>query len=225
MTVRVEDTFTEGSDLTLASHTPSPTGTSWTKIATGASQTMNITAASDDVKSSLSGANTKLAYSSQPDPSSVGADEYDVTVILKTIDVGTDRFVGLFGRLTSSADYYAAGCYDAANNPDMRIGKNVGGTRTSIATGDLAPVNGDEFTFKLRTSTSRQTWRNNTQAEEITADDTEITDQGACGMCMGDMIFVSDDLDSGHRYDDYKWEDIAAGGVIASKRMLMKLGI
>ena len=131
MTVVFNDTFTEVSDTTLASHTPD-TGTSWTDRSNG-TPLLEVSAATDvcSPDASQNGKNTsyEAIYT-------VGTADYDVEVDITVEGPGNDDAAGVLARFTDSANLWAIRVFaDKAGN-DAYIGKKVTSTRTIVSSTD-----------------------------------------------------------------------------------------
>lgn len=215
MTKIVEDSFTEGSNTNLDAHTPD-VGTGWTLEFddTSPTQTLVVFASVDQLAASADQADTGLFYSSQPNPT---VTEYDVSIVFVNGDGGAGDQAGLVGRYTDSDNWYCAGISRPASATDSRIYKRVTSTTTLIASGDLGgssgAFDGDQWIFKLRDSTSRQVWRDETDGVEITADDTALTAAGKVGIFGGDLHQgVGWDLENIYALDTYYWDDLLVVG-------------
>ncbi len=224
MTKRVIDTFTEVSTTTLNFHTPD-TGTGWTEEEKTGVRFLRVLGGVGDVAPDGRENTDRIFYSSQPDPSASGDTEYDVSFTLSAHPTTDDVMFGCFARWTDTDNYYSSGVWRSSGD-GQRIAKKVAGVVTEIAAGGLdlfAQGSTDEYIFKIRDATTRQTWRNETQADEITADDTALTSAGKCGMCTGNYIVSTADIEVEWEIDSYFWDDLAVAEVVIFSHPLQVL--
>ena len=226
MTKLVDDPFTEDGDTNLDSHTPNTAGDGWTLEEQTGARVLFISASIDEIRVTSPETSDRLLYSSQPDPSASGTTEYDVSYTVDGIaTLSDDDPFGVFARFADTSNYYSAGTYGNGVFSETKIFKKVAGSVTEIASANLGtsiPAVGDVMIFKVRGSTSRQTFRDDTEAAETTADDTALTSAGKCGVFIGNAWVALDDIGSSWRIDDYYWDDL--NGAPAATSLLPRYG-
>ena len=210
MTRIVDDTFTEASDTELSLHTPD-TGTSWTKRE---GDDVDVIGATDVAQPTTIGS---IAYTCAPSPASESVDEYDVSFTPNDIDFGGGgAAMGVIARWTSVDDWYGAHLAPpGVTAGNMRVVKRVADVDTSLGTRDECATSnchdGDEFIFKLRTSTSRQEF-DKVVGGSLLADDTAITAQGDCGIGWGNAVGLDSAAGStSNNIDSFYWDDLNGG--------------
>ncbi len=209
----VDDPFTEGSNTELDAHTPNTAGDGWTEEenTTTPDRPMFVIGGAGHASVVTGDSNARVVYSAQPNPT---VTEYDVGLVFETIPpapVGTKQ--GVFARWTDVDNHYFGSVSQntGAGLSHIQILKEVATVITEIAVAfPTEVVTGDEKIFKVRDSTDRQVWRNETQATEITADDTALTSAGKCGLWQGNFAAGSANTTPGWDLDEFYWDDLAA---------------
>jgi hypothetical protein len=199
----------------LEVHTPD-IGDGWTKEEQTGTRNLEVIGGGGDCSPFANEIGDRALYSSQPNPSASSTTEYDVSYTIKTAAVvATDDPFGVLARFSDTDNYYSAGTYGAGVVFETKIFKKVAGTVTQIASANFgvsSPSDGDVMIFKVRDSTDRQTFRNDTSDDEVTADDTALTAAGKCGMFVGNAWVSTDDINPGWDIDAYYWDDLAVVG-------------
>ncbi len=220
MTKIVDDPFTEGSTTELDAHTPNTAGDGWTEEenTTSPDRPMFVQGGLGHASVTAGDAGARLVYSAQPDPSASATTEYDVGLVFAALPPSFDDTVqGLIARFVDVNNLYFSSV-DANTIPPnglLEIHKKVTSTVTEIASSfDLEVVAGDEMIFKIRNDTDRQVWRNETQSEEVTADDTALTAAGKCGLHQGNLSDSSNDTDPAWDLDEFYWDDLNGGAPV-----------
>ena len=183
----VSDTFTEGSDTTLASHTPD-TGTGWTKECASGSIVLDVIASSDTVKADQDGFASNVCYTAQPDPTDA---EYDVQATFSVIATDTDSPSGFCARLTDESSNYNAMMYMASVNPDALISKRISGVPAERGTADVGDGAGTVFKCEVRDAAKK--WLAGA-TERISTTDNVITATGRAGLVYGNVHLGTDDV-------------------------------
>lgn len=202
--VRGQDTFTEGADTNLESHT-SDSGQAW-QPDTNAKFT--IIAATDDLQR-VDGGNQYARH--QLD---LGDDDMDVEITWKTLPTGTAP-IGVTGRHagTGSAgnnNYIAYWVNQASNG--LQLYKNIAGVATQLgASVSQAPVAGDILKLEIRTA-AKKVFVNN--VEKISNADDNLAGNNYAGL-FGDAT-----SDAVGRVDDWKSYDTTVAGAAFTPRIM-----
>ena len=204
MTVVFEDTFTEGSDTVLESHSPD-TGTGWTDVgADGIGAT--VIAATDHVECDSSNGSSQTGYTAIY---TVGTPDYDVEFDVLGEGAG-DNPVGAFARYTDTSNYWI---YSLRNRggKDCRIVKFVAGVRTAVSDVDTDNTwTAETSKFELRGDALKGFFG---AVEEVTVvDSAHESVEGPGGLFWGDFDFSTDDTDTNWQIDNFKITEAAAGG-------------
>ena len=213
MAVIFEDTFTEGTDVALTAHTPSPTGTSWVVEFNDSASVANVVAATDKATPSGTVGSTGWVYTGRPNPTNA---EYDVEV---TIDVNAiDDPIGPVARFTAISDFYALRCSGGTTQTkDIAIYKRVASTNTELATFDGTVVDADAIKFEVRDATKKG-YQNAT--ERVSTTDNALTSAGSYGLFWGGdttapnawVFQTGDDVQTGCTGDNFKVTEVDAPG-------------
>ena len=217
MAVISEDDFTEGSDVDLVNHTPTPTGDSWTEEENTETKIQRVLAAEDFSASNGSAGSDRHIYSIQPNPS---VNEYDIegTLVYSTYPPGSDDPWYFIARFTATNNYYSAGTYQPLSTADKRIFKQVSGTKTELASGDEAMTGSDALKIEVRDAT-KKLYRNGSQL--ISNGDDVIKDNGKVGFGLGNAWDVgSDDVRFDWEVDDFKVTTVDAAGADIRKHII-----
>lgn len=177
MATTAQDNFTEASDTNIESHTPSPTGTSWTPATTGDTKVIGST----DSVQPRSGANECFVR----EGTDIGDDDMDVSadVVLNTTNSG--HRAGIAGRYASGShnnQYQAYAQGSAATTYDIFLFKNIAGVRTQLGTYALTVASTAEVvTLKLSILTAtKKVFTNGT--ERISSSDDNLTGNNYAGL-------------------------------------------
>jgi hypothetical protein len=191
----IDDGFTEGSDLTLSSHTPDTTGTGWTRIQGTPSYTIN--AAGDYIAASADDNNDQIVYTAQPSPT-----EADVDVYFDVLQegAGAQKQVGVTARYAAATNVYGLSINNSAV-ADMAIQKRVGGTPSNVTSSDTDNVwTGQTIRFQLRGTTLKGFFG---ATEELSTTDSSHTAAGAFGLHSGDYFLSGGDVDQSWQLDNF----------------------
>ena len=231
MAVIAVDTFVEGSDTTLASHTPtgSPAGTGWTLEAQSGAALFEVEASSDQIKVDTAENSDGLVYSIQPDPTT---GDYDVEWTVPTVDTAQSvAWVGLMARHSATDDRYVGSIRRAASDPDVSLDKKVSGTWTNFAEGNIGPLDNDVFRLEVRSSGATRVELFENGTSRLSSGDTAITADGKWGFVAGAEArgVSTDGLHTNFRLDDFKVTDQAAAAlgnseIMAAVGQLMEAG-
>lgn len=195
MAVVFDDTFTETSDTTLASHTPD-TGTGWTKE-NGSAATLEIVAASDIVHADSDRTNTQEIYTAQHSGTNA---EYDVEVDIAQEGTGNSHPVGVVARFTDTSNLYSLTWFNRAPG-DFVMHKIVGGTPTSLAAADTDNTwTAERIKFEIRDGTKKAFFG---ATEELSSTDNALTSQGEGGLELAYIGDTNTDIDEAWHFDNF----------------------
>lgn len=212
-----EDSFTEGADTTLASHTPSPTGTSWTKVESAAGKNLRVASASDTCEADGSGAGNTM-YSATPGPTSA---DYDVLFTLAALETSNNPYsCGVMGRFADASNYYYGRVLPSLQANDKRIYKEIAGVQTSLGSGDNANTVSDVILLEMRGSTLRLLQNG---VERVSVSDSALTAAGKGGLLWGGI--AGDSTISTWRVDDFKVDEVVAAAGLVTRKTLLGVGI
>ena len=198
------DTFTEGSDTLLTSHT-SDSGHTWT-VQTGSTGNGNVVASTDNVKDNAG--NAPNVYSSVTPASA----EYDIEMTT----TGTSDCMGPSGRCATDANTSSFVLYNNGAS-EWRLIERIAGTSTTLGTATVAggapdPASG-AVTVKLEIRTaSKKVYLDTVEKISHTATD-DITAAGKPGIKFAGV--TSD------RGDNWSFTNTA----VASSPRLMMMGV
>lgn len=209
-TVIFQDNFTEGADVDLTAHTPSPTGTSWTQTVVTGAVTIRVYSATDNV-----GGSTNLSSSGQLCQAAPTPSQYDIDIeyTMVTLDTGSaTRPIGVVAHMSDATptNYYRTRHLPTGHaSNDTEIMEMAGGTKTSLATVDTGLVGGDLFKFSLRAN-SQELFKNG--ASILSSADTSLSTPGPCGIAIG-TVKTGDtgNMANTWRLDDFIITEITAG--------------
>jgi len=204
--ISTRDEFIVSSDTELSSHTPYPTGTSWTEETnTTAASVLEAIAANDNIKVDTSEDNDQIVYSMAPAPVQAN---YGFSLKVVTADSGADNFayVGCRNVAGSENGYWFGG---TANAGAMVLGKNVSGTWT-LLDADLIRTLSDGDRLEIRCDgTTISGWINGVLS--VIATDSSHTAIGKSAIGCGDLDTTSDDCSNVWVFDDAQVHLIGAG--------------
>jgi len=205
MAIIVQDEFTEGADTNLDAHTPTTTGTGWTKENGSASWHLRCYAAQDNVEFTETGSRgDNLMYSSQPAPTTADVDvQFDS---FRATPVSNDGAWGCFARFADTSNFYSLGLYRTGVAADKKIFKRVTGTDTELASGDNGITDGDVHLFEIRDAT-KKLFHNS--SEILSTTDNAITAAGEAGLCLGEFMTTLDECRHNIEFDDYILTEIS----------------
>lgn len=200
-----QDSFTEGSDTALSSHTPD-VGTSWSLVwQTGASSKATVIASTDRCRTDATVANSGVMYSADATYSTA---DYEVSAVISAGWTGTNKLY-LIVRMQDQENMYALRIGTGASN--TRMYKKVAGTWSAIGSFMTDPSIGD--TVKIRVSGTTLTWYiNGTLKDTQTASDHSAA--GKAGIAMGggaELAAATDDLLNTSAIDDFLVKDLVNG--------------
>ena len=194
MEVIFQDEFTRTGNVTLASHTPTTLGTSYTLVhQSAAGEDILVVAASDNARSDGT-SNDGCIYSC--DATYPSAD-YSITVTTVTIGTSSSTPLILLLRLQDQENMYAVRLSDTSvGDLNSRIYKKVTGTWTALGSLFQCPANGSVVKFQVIGSALKVY---DDGLEVASATDTDITATGKAGIAMGggtENPILSDDLNT-----------------------------
>ncbi len=178
------DTMTEGSDTSLAAHTPD-TGDSWTLLISVGSGTLKVKAASDDLQSENGGASDGALYTANlanayPSPN------YEISVTQGNGDTDDDVNI-LAVRIQDADNMYAVRWNESAG----QIYENVAGTWGTLGAATAGVADGSIVTLRAHANTI--TFLDDGVVLR-TVQDTSFAAAGKAGVGMGSVILADDDL-------------------------------
>ncbi len=211
MGVLVEDTFTEASNIDLASHTPSPTGTAWAELEdTAGTLTIDILASTDTVKASANDADDRILYDCTPAATAADADvEATLTAIPGS---GQARSFFLFGREADASNLLGVLTFIGASAADKKLFEKVSGTPAELASGDNGTTAGDKLKLEVRGTTAKLFHDTGGGFSEILSATTAVIAAGKGGLGFGNILTSTDDINVNWRIDDFKLTEFASGG-------------
>jgi hypothetical protein len=173
----LNDTFTEGSDTALASHT-ADSGGAWAQHPNFTTNTMTVVASEDRVKgNSTSG--TAFYYNNE----TPGSAEYDVEATFRVTTAGDSQsHPGLLARLATGASTFYQMYYAGDGTPGpVQLQKVVAGVATTLATAAFTPATNTDYQFKLEIrDAAKKVYIDG--VEVISSADNAITDAGFVGI-------------------------------------------
>lgn len=209
------DAFTEAVTTALASHTPTPTGTSWTEVE-DTNGTIVLSAHNADYMTATTGVtSSRIVYTAQPS-TALGSADYDVQMtVLQTVTGQSDDdtlFIGC--RYASTTSYYGLGI-DGNTTAQAYLFERTGtGTSTTIISNSGSKTNitlaaNDVFKITCRGDTIRG-YQNG--VELFCAVDASITAAGEALLGMGVTTTATADVNTLWRGDDYIVSDATGDG-------------
>ena len=206
-----EDTFsgTTGGDIT--GHTPD-TGTGWTEVEDTAGDKTYTIHATNQLSISANGTDNRLLYTASPTPGTANsAVEFSLAPGSSQIcnnNVAYTHYASpaVMLRYKDTSNYYVFIVY--GNNSStftMRIGKVVGGTRTSLVTQTFTAATNDVIRAEV-VGDMLKMYQNGTEILSVT--DTDITGTGNAGIAYGTTIISADDTHTQCKMDNYKIYEI-----------------
>lgn len=139
-----DDDFTDTNDTTLASHAPSPVGTSWTVIeTTGASGTMEIE--SNGAKATSTSASSGHLYSAD---GTYATANYAIEVQLARWDAAGASALHIGCRFVAGLDGYVLALFGAPTTNDIRLYRADDSVSTLLGEADITPALNDIITLE-----------------------------------------------------------------------------
>lgn len=214
MGVLATDSFTEGSNTTLVSHTPDTGGGTWVLEETsGGANSATVRAANDILRVASNETSERLVYTISNSPSET---KYDVEIVVKALSAtGADDFFGLVARFADTSNYYAGGSMAQGATSDQRIMKVAAGTHSELASGGGNLIADDVLRFQVGGANTLEVFVND--VSKVTNGDS-AHNGGISGVCWGNVGNDTDDVNTAWDLDDFQLEEFAApaGGRIMS---------
>lgn len=183
-----QDTFTEATNLTLASHVPD-IGSGWASyVTTGGSNTIQVDAANDRTIRLVGSTSDGVIYAAIQVPIFKNIDVSAVASVAESAD--DTHYLAVRIQLTEASFYLLR--YNAST---FRIGKFVAGSFSWITSDLGAGIVADGNTVMLRAmGTDITAFVNGVQ--QLTVSDTSIQNNGLGGQGMGQIAVSFDDMDT-----------------------------
>jgi hypothetical protein len=192
MTILAQDTFTEGSDTTLASHTMD-VGAGWTVVA----GTFTASAASDFCISSTT---AEVGYATTDVGDADGTMIADVTVPNTT----STEYAGFLFRYTDTTNYWRA--ILNGNAQELQIAEVTGGTSTTRAATAKTMTPGSEYPLSLVINGDSIVVTSGAESANYSSSVRNTVE------VHGLIYRLAGTITSGGRWDDFQFDTIAAGG-------------
>lgn len=194
------DFFTEALDTAFSSHTPSPSGTSWTQF--DATNPKVIGATDNAMVGEAGTSNIRTAK----ETTTIGDDDMDVSATTTINNTSTTHSTGVSGRVASTdtgeSNAYWARRIGAASGTTYQLDKTVAGVTTTLGTYADAAANTTSQTIKLSIRTGAKT---------VSVDGTDrisSADDSLTGNNFAGVVGSRDDP----RLDDFLSESVASTG-------------
>lgn len=188
-----QDSFTEGSDTSIASHTPD-VGTSWTLLIQSNSGTLKVKAASDSIQGETAGNSTGAFYTADLTTGYPTAN-YDVSITQGNGDTADDTNM-LGARIQDANNMYAYRYNEGAG----QLYKRTTGTWETLGTATAGIADGSVIILRV----------NGNQISVLddgvvirTVTDSTHASAGKGGFGMGQIIVANDDI-AQQDSDDFK---------------------
>ena len=208
MGILVEDTFTEASNIDLAAHTPSPTGTAWAELEdTDGTRTIIVLASTDEVIVSANVFNNRILYDCTPTATDA---DVDVEAKVTTNATGSTRASFLLCRIADKDNLLGGLSYPPDAAADKKLFEKVSGIVAELASGDNGFSNGDFFKVEVRGTTVKLFHDTGGGFVEILSATTTVTAAGKGGLGFGNILVAGDDALTSQRWDDFKLTEFAA---------------
>jgi len=177
MATPVSDTFSDTSGTNLESHTPDVGGT-WVQHGSYVGAKLQISSANRCRKENAAAA---ACYYNNADP---GADNYEISVLVRVLSTGSVSYPGLAGRIATAANtmYFARYVPDPTNL--WQLYKLVAGVATSLGTWAETLGAGSERTARFVLGAAYQALYVDGTLR-ISATDGDITSRGYAGIRDG----------------------------------------
>lgn len=191
MPVVFQDNFTETSDTALGSHTPSPTGTSWTQLEKSGSPDLRVSGANDRVEATVGGNSQRVSYTAD---ATYGSADYDVEItVAAKPTAGADDPAVILARIADSSNFYGLQFYHSAASPRFRLFKKVAGSFTALATESTTTLAaGNKLKLELRgTAIKGYIDQGSGYTQILSATDSSLTAAGKAGLGLGNLYNTS----------------------------------
>lgn len=200
------DTFTEGSDTTLASHAPD-VGTSWSLLWNdGAAPTLLVVAASDFLKGATVN-NSGVIYTANATYPSA---DYDVTFTQTAGTNITTRPFYVFVRLADVDNMYAVRLVETAGGSQLY--KKVAGAWTAIGSAFNGPASGSVCKLEI-IGTALKFYDDGVEVASATVSDLSAAGKAGVGYGGGaELVTSTDDANSVWTIDTLTVNDLGGGG-------------
>lgn len=202
MAVIFSDTFTEASNLTLASHTPD-TGTSWTQlIATGTDLAIDAGTDTLDASVATGGLSDGALYTADATYSTA---DYEAQVTAVVADTGDDPCI-LAVRIQDANNMYAV----RFNNTDCQLYKLVASTWSTVGTAGAGVADGSVVKLQI-IGTTLKFFDDGVEIKSETVSD--HSGAGKAGIGMGALMIAGDDMSS-QEMDSFSVNTLAATAAV-----------
>lgn len=184
----IHDLFTEATGVAITSHTPD-VGTGYTEAVDTASTVINVTSTGIALPAANVD-NQRIIITATPTTPLPSAD-YAVKITPENY-TGTTAPMGAVFRYVDADNYYWGVVYGSGANPDVVLGKRVGGVSTVLAQADCSPT---KTVFTLEGAGSLITFSGTGSGGScnLSATDSSLTATGAGGFGWGNLTHNSGD--------------------------------
>ncbi len=218
MGILVEDTFTEASNMDLASHTPSPTGTAWAELEdTDGAQQITLRHVQDYVRPPTL-ANERLLYDCTPTATDA---DVDVEGTIGLIPTGDSNSAFLFCRSADKDNLIGGLTYRFTAAADKKLFEKVSGTVAELASGDNGLTVGDLIKVEVRGTTAKLFHDTGGGYSEILSATTAVTAAGKGGLGFGNILVSTDDMNISFTWTAFKLTEFAANGDVLMPQVWM----
>lgn len=210
-----DDTFTEASNTTLASHTPN-TGTSWTLVIGTGPRTLQVESTADQVRSDGNGGNQGVIYSADATYPSAN---YEVQFTL-VATISSIIPVYFFARLQDQENMYAVRLLPSTGT--CQLYKKVSGTWTALGSLFDAPANGSVCVLGIN---GTSLYFKDDGVQVASATDSDISAAGKAGVGEGggaELVVSTDDMGATNFLDNFSVTDLGTG---VAPKTLLTLGV
>ncbi len=200
------DTFTEGSNTVLTSHTPDSGGT-WTGLldTTAGASVPTVFSATGVLSPSANSNSNRVASTVSWTPATA---DYDVTMVADGVSAGDDAF-WIIARCTDASNFYAAVFYGGATT--CYIIEVVAGVVADLTSGAATIANGDSLKFEL-IGTALKVYQNAVQILSVT--DASLASAGKVGIGFGNIRTALDDVNTSVDITSFVLTDIVGGSSV-----------
>jgi hypothetical protein len=206
-TTLVEDTFTDTHLTNLDAHTPTPTGTSWTREVLADECSGRIMRVVDPGRvENNSSDNCGMFYYASP--SSGQAEYYTQATFVDAGSIASGAAATLIGRYADNGNLYVVYSNDDNGQP-YTLAKRVSGSNSSLGTGGaFSNGNSDVIKLELKDAT-KKVFENST--EVISSTDNALTSAGKAGIgCGGTETTTTLDCSAQAEHDNFFLVEISA---------------
>jgi hypothetical protein len=213
-TTVLTDTFTEGANTALTSHTPdsgAPGAYTLNDDTSGGSAALRVRADLDLVDTAANATDSRVSYYITPTVALGSADYYVQFTLVNQQDGGADDFTAILLRRTAVDTYYLCGWYASGTSNDSYLAKVVGGTYSQIANTDVNFVDGSVVKCGM-VGTTLTLYKDG--ASVLSQSDSEISATGAAGVLCGRIRTgaTTDDCSTSLQIDNLTVVDTTAAG-------------